>query len=335
MTVRYAAVWALLTLLLTRVGAAAELRLATMLPRRSSYVKTLLASCDDVARRSEGRVTVRLLTNGVEGDDREVLAKAREGKLDGAIVAGTSLARECPDCLVYSLPLLFRSLDEVEHIRRQRDPKLVAALGERGWVTLGVAGGGFAYILSNAPVRSVAELKERKMWVPPRIEAAEAGEAWGITPVELPIADVRDGLKSGVVDAVVMPPVGAIILQWHTRLRCVTDLPLLYSYTLLVVDKKAFGKLSTADREIVRDVCGRALAELDKAGREHEAKALEILRKQRKTFVAPAGEQLVEWRAWAERVTAQLVAEGRVAKPALEAVRTQLADFRQRGGGRP
>jgi len=326
--------WALLALLLTRVGTAAELRLATMLPRRSSYVKTLLASCDEIERRTEGRITVRLLTNGVEGDDGEVLARIREGKLDGAIVAGTSLARECPDCLVYSLPLLFRSLGEVEHIRRQRDPKLVAALGERGWAALGVAGGGFAYILSNAPVRSVAELKERKMWVPPRIEAAEAGEAWGITPVELPIAGVRDGLKSGVVDAVVMPPVGAIILQWHTRLRYVTDLPLLYSYTLLVVGGKAFGKLPTADREIVRDVCARALAELDAAGREHAAKALEILRKQRKTFVAPTAEQLAEWRAWAERITAQFVEQGRVPRPALAEVSAALAELRKQAGAR-
>jgi len=326
--------WALLALLLTRVGTGAELRLATMLPRRSSYVKTLLASCDEIERRTGKRITVRLLTNGVEGDDGEVLARIREGKLDGAIVAGTSLARECPDCLVYSLPLLFRSLGEVEHIRRQRDPKLVAALRARGWVTLGVAGGGFAYILSNAPVRSVAELKERKMWVPPRIEAAEAGEAWGITPVELPIAGVRDGLKSGAVDAVVMPPLGAIILQWHTRLRCVTDLPLLYSYTLLVVDGKALGELPAGDRATVREALASALGDIDKAGREHEAKALEILRKQRKTFVAPTAEQLAEWRAWAERITAHFVEQGRVPKPALAEVSAALAELRRQAGAR-
>ena len=148
------------------------------------------------------------------------------------------------------------------------------------------------------------------------------------------LPDVRDGLKSGVVDAVVMPPVGAIILQWHTRLRYVTDLPLLYSYTLLVVGGKAFGKLPTADREIVRDVCARALAELDAAGREHAAKALEILRKQRKTFVAPTAEQLAEWRAWAERITAQFVEQGRVPRPALAEVSAALAELRRQAGAR-
>ena len=308
---------------------AGELRLATMLPRRSSYVKKLTACCDAIAARTQRRVTIQLFTDGVQGDDGEVLGKIRAGKLDGAIVAGTSLSEKCPACLLYAVPLLFESFEEVDHVRRTADATLIQSLRGQGWEPLGVVGAGFAYILSNAPVKSVDDLKARKLWIPPRLDAFEVDKTLGLKAVALPLADVRTGLKEGRVDAVVFPPLGAILLQWHTRVKFVTDLPLLYSHTLLVVDAKVLASLPAADAQAVRDAFARALREVDRAGRDHQRKALEVLRKQRKTFVTPTGQDMAGWRAWADQVTDRLIETKGLPRAQVEAVQAKLRELRR------
>ena len=320
---------AVMALLLACPSLAAELRLATMLPRRSSYVKKLSQCCDAIAARTQRRVTIQLFTDGVQGDDIEVLGKIRAGKLDGAIVAGTSLSEKCPPCLLYALPLLFETFEEVDHVRKMADATLIQSLRGQGWEPLGVVGAGFAYILSNAPVKSVDDLKARKLWVPPRLDAVDVDETLGLKAVSMAVADVRNGLKEGVIDAVVLPPLGAILLQWHTRVKCVTDLPLLYSYTLLVVDAKALAALPAADAQAVRDAFARALREVDRAGRDHQRTALEVLRKQRKTFVTPTDQDLAGWRAWADQVTERLIETKGLPRAEVEAVRAKLREFRQ------
>ena len=71
-------------------------------------------------------------------------------------------------------------------------------------------------ILGNAPVRSLDDLNNKKVWVPEGDEISYAGmEALDLSPVTLPLTDVLTGLQTGLLDVVATPPVGALVLQWH------------------------------------------------------------------------------------------------------------------------
>ena len=51
-----------------------------------------------------------------------------------------------------------------------------------------------------------------------------------VSPVPLNITDVLAALQTGLVDAVAVPPLVAIALQWHNHVTHVMDLPcLLYT----------------------------------------------------------------------------------------------------------
>ena len=81
--------------------------------------------------------------------------------------------------------------------------------------------------MSAKPTRTFDDLRGRKTWMmqddPVSLAIVEAA---GLSPVPLPISDVLTGLQTGLIDTVAVPPVGAIALQWFTKAKYLTDLPI-------------------------------------------------------------------------------------------------------------
>ena len=119
---------------------------------------------------------------------------------------------------LYSLPMVFNDLGEVDYVRGHMDHYILEGLKSNGFTALGIAEVGFAYAMSNVNDASVEGARTQKVWVPDGDPgAAYAAQAFGIAPVPLTIADVLAGLQTGLINAVAMPPVGAVALQWHTQ----------------------------------------------------------------------------------------------------------------------
>jgi TRAP-type transport system periplasmic protein len=154
----------------------------------------------------------------------------------------------------------------------------VQGLEDAGFVSFGFANGGFAVILSNVPVRSHQDLRGRKVWVPEGdLISYEAMKALDLSPVTLPVTDVLTGLQTGLIDIVAMSPAGALVLQWHTKVKYVTRMPIVYSMGLLAVSSKAFDRLDPADQEIVRDVMSDLYSKWDAENRQDSDDAMQAL----------------------------------------------------------
>ena len=115
------------------------------------------------------------------------------------------------DLQVYSLPLKFKSFDEVDYVRSRMDAGFSKALESAGFVNFGFAEGGFAYVMSkNAPVSSVAALRKQRVWIPDNDrQSEEALKSFSVTPVPLSLADVLPSLQTGIIDTVASSPIGA------------------------------------------------------------------------------------------------------------------------------
>ena len=159
----------------------------------------------------------------------------------------------------------------IDYVRQRMDPVLMDGLENKGFVSFGIAEVGFAYAMSKAALSSVDDVQAQRVWVPDNDPgSARALAAFEIAPIPLSIADVLGGLQTGLINSVAVPPVGAIILQWHTQLEHVLDLPLLYIYGLLTVNKRQFERLSVEDQEVVRRVMGEQVAQVNaRSRRDH------------------------------------------------------------------
>ena len=320
---------ALLLGLLSAVCAAQELKIGALSPEGSVWMDLLREGGARVAAETEGRVSFKFYPGGVMGDDKAVLRKIRIGQLHGAVVTAGALVQTYPDIALYNLPMAFRSGEEVDYVRERLDGELLAGLEAKGFVALGIAEVGFAYAMTQVPVSGVADVRMRKVWVPDNDPgSARALRAFGITPIPLPIVDVLGGLQTGLIDCVAAPPVGAVALQWHTRVSHVLDVPLIYVYGLFALDKRRLERLSAADQAVVRRVMGEVVGQVNaRSRRDHEQASAALANQGLQWRSASAGE-MAEWRQLAEQATLRLVEEEYLSVGLYHALQGHLQDFR-------
>ncbi len=302
----------LIALLIAPAVGAQDLRLkiATMAPDGTLWMKEMRKAAEDVKERTDGRVSFRFYPGGTMGDDSAVLRKIRIGQLHGGVVLAGSLANIDANFEIYNLPLLFRSYGEVDYVRDRMDQILIDGLETKGFVAFGFSETGFTYLLSAKPTRTFDDLKGRKAWIPQGDPVSLAiVEAAGLSPVPLPISDVLTGLQTGLIDTVAAPPVGAIALQWFTKAKYLTDLPITYICGTTILSAKAFNRMSAGDQEIVREEFGRANRTLDETSRNDNEKAREALADQGVVFVEPTMETRAKWDDIAAAATEKLVAQ--------------------------
>ncbi len=279
------------------VANAATLKIATVTPEGSQWMSDMRASAAEIKERTNGRVQIKYYGGGVMGNDTKVLGRIRIGALQGGAFTPGALASVYPDMNLYGLPLIFESEEEAAYVRERMDKKLLDGLEEAGFVSFGFAAGGFAVVLSNTPVSSLDDLKGKRVWVPEGDDVSYASmQALNLSPVTLPLTDVLTGLQTGLIDIVAISPIGALVLQWHTKVKYMTELPLSYTLGFMAVDKKAFSKLTTNDQNIVREVMERTYRNFDRTNLVDNRAARDSLIKQKIEPVAYDEAEIAEIR---------------------------------------
>lgn len=311
---------------------ATTFKIATLSPEGSSWMKTMRAAGKDIKNKTDGRVKFRFYPGGVMGNDKSVLKKIRFGQLHGAALPGGALASKAPETQVYSLPRIFNSYAEVDYVRQQMDAEVEKGFEDAGFVNFGLAEGGFAYLMSKNKIAEATKLKDNKVWVPSDDPASDAAsDAFDLSPTPLSLGDVLASLQTDLIDSVFASPIAAIALQWHTQVNYITDLPLVYFYAILAIDKKAFNKISTADQAIVRQIMRKAFKQLDQQNRKDNEAAFKALTQQGIELVALTPEQTNEWNKKTQEATQGFLArKGGVSPATYDTISQHLKVYRSR-----
>ncbi|ROS01492.1 TRAP-type C4-dicarboxylate transport system substrate-binding protein [Sinobacterium caligoides] len=313
------------------VGAAGAttLKIATLSPDGSAWMREMRQAGKDIKQQTDGRVVFKFYPGGVMGSDDAVLRKIRIGQLNGGAMTGGSLSRFAPDSQAYNLPLKFRSFDEVDYVRKRLDPVIEQKIHEGGFVTFGLAEGGLAYTMSKHPIDSVESLRGSKVWIPNDDKGAQqATDAFGVAPIPLQVADVLAGLQTGLVDTVATSPIGAIALQWHTQISTMTDVPMLYFYAVLAIDKKAYKRVSAADQKIVDSVMTAAFKRIDSANRKDNLAAFDALQGQGVKIIELSAEERQRWYKLAADAEQTIIKKGVVSQEMADKVDSLLTEYR-------
>ncbi|PTY37144.1 C4-dicarboxylate ABC transporter [Saccharospirillum sp. MSK14-1] len=314
---------------LTTLASATTLKISTQYPDGNAVLNELRRAGQAIESRTEGRVSVRFYPGGVMGDDQAVQRKIRIGQLHGALVQSGALANAYRDAQVLNAPLLFRNYQEVDVVRDEVDPIITAGLSDNGWKTFGLIEAGFAYGMSQNPILTLGDLEQQKLWLPANDPLSEqVARAFDINPIVLNIGDVLTGLQTGAIDAIVAPPVGAITLQWYSRLDYLTDAPFMYTYGVLALHERALRGVSDADLAVIDDEFATASQVIDSQTREDNRRALEALQQLGIEVLHPQAEDRQALERESTRATQRLIEEGQFSQQIFDRVEALLMQVR-------
>lgn len=255
------------------------LKFASLAPEGSTWQNGLQAAADEVRERSHGRLVLRMYAGGVAGDEKDVLRKIKIGQLHGGAFTGVGLGEVNPEVRVMELPFYFTNYAEVDYVTQRMLPRFRAGFDERGFKLLGWMEVGFIQFFSNHPIRSLEEMRSSRFWMWEGDPLAAAFFAASeIHPIPLSITEVLTSLSTGLVDTVYASPLGAIALQWASKVSYMSELPMADGIAGIIVSRRFFDRLPADLQTLLTEVMARHARDLVVATRKDNATSTRVMK---------------------------------------------------------
>src|SRR5690242_3202924 len=133
-----------------QVGAQTKIRLATLLPQGSSQYQALEQMGQEWRTASNGKVTLTIYAGGTMGSEEEMVRRMRVGQIQAATISVGGLSEIDPAVgALQKIPMVYRSLDELEYVRSKMEPELERRLSQKGFVVLFWGDAGWVHIFSR------------------------------------------------------------------------------------------------------------------------------------------------------------------------------------------
>jgi TRAP-type C4-dicarboxylate transport system substrate-binding protein len=270
----------LIIFLTTDADAGTRIKIATLAPEGTSWMKVMNAMAAEVKEKTGGDVQLKFYSGGVMGDEGDVIRKMKFGQIQGGGFTGRGLGEINPEERVLELPMLFKNDAEVDCVLKKVTPRLAKGFLKKGFVMLGWAEVGHIYIFANKPVTNKKDLQGLKMWMWEGDPLSKAMfEVHDLVPVPLDLPNVLTSMQTGLIDAIYNSPYATVALQWHTRVKYMADLKLAYGTGALLITKKQFKKLTTKQQKILKEVASKHLGKLTTITRQENKDAMAPIKK--------------------------------------------------------
>lgn len=322
------------TLALASASARAEqgyvLKFATLAPEGTTWMNLLEEWAARVKKESNGRLVFKIYAGGVQGDEPDVLKKIRFGQLQGGAFTGYGIGRIYSPARVLELPFLFDNIEEIDYVRHKLMPDIAQGYRDNGYELLGWMEVGFIYFFSKEPIRSLDDLRKRRIW---HWQGDPLGEAFfaasGLSPVPLSIIDVYTSLSTGLIDTVYCPPLGAIALQWFTKTKYITNVPMANGIGSLVVSRRFYQNLPQDLQKLLKRTGRETGRKLIAATREENRESLEVLKQKGMVFVLDTEDlETAEVREISRKAGEILMNNGYIPRSVIDRVNQWLTEYR-------
>ena len=305
------------------------IKIGTLAPEGSSWIQRLNAINAEVMEKTGNTVRFKIYPGGVLGDEKDMMRKMQIGQIHSIGLTSAGLSVFFKDIDVVHIPFFFQNYGEVDYILGKMGPYFKKGLEDSGHILLGWSEAGFIYLMSTTPISSVSELQKAKVWIWHESPMSQAiFDEVGVAAIPLSIPDVLVGLQTGMVEVVYVPPTAAISLQWFTRVKYITDIPLSYIGGGLVVRKDVFKKLPQSTQDVIIEIFQRHLSQLKALTRQENQEAIQVMEKHGVQLVTPPQDQVAEFKRLSDNAIIQVV-DHAFSQKVLEDLTTHLENYRQ------
>ncbi len=280
------------------------LRIGTLVPKNSLYHRQLLEMGEAWRAAQGGAGKFLVFPDGSQGGEAEMARRMRIGQLQGALMSVVGLQEIEPSiAALQSLPLAFRSWEEVDHVREKMRPAMERKFLDRGFVVLAWGDAGWVRFFSKEAALRPDDFKRMKFFAWGSEPAQQdIMKSLGYTPVPLETNDILPAIQTGMIGVVPSTPYFALASQIYASAPHMLEINWAPIVGALVVTRKAWDEMTPEAQAALRGAGEKAGVQLRAQARREVDEAVDAMRKRGLTVNRPSPEQLKEWHALAEQL---------------------------------
>ena len=318
------------------VHAFQRIRLTTLAPRGHSFHRSLQRMGEAWRDASGGSIELIIYPGGILGDEAAMVQRMLINQAQAALLTAAGLEEIEPAVTgLQYMPMIFRSLEELDYVAERLQPGLEERLLAKGFVVLFWGDTGWVHFFSRDPVVHPEDLEKMKLWTTAgHLRTEEIYNEAGMNPVPLETSDILMGLQTGLIDAVPMPPFFALASQVYRPAPYMLALNWTPLVGALVVKKDVWDRIPDTVRDRLLAAARRAGVEIHEAGRRESDEAVETMKTRwnlQVHQVEPGGELETEWRTRAEAAYPS-IRGGIVPAEIFDEVQRLLQEYREASG---
>ena len=277
-----------------------------------------------------GGAVLTIYPDGVQGGEADVVRRMNNGQIQAAMLTVVGLSEIDPSvsALQY-MPMMFRSLDEVDYVRDKVAPTLEKRLLAKNFVVLFWGDAGWVRFFSKEPARLPADFKRMKMftWAGDAFQA-DLMKAAGYQPVPLEINDIFPGLQNGMINAVAQPPFWALAGQMYKPAPYMLEVNWAPLVGATVITKKSWDTIPPEAREAMLKAAAAAGTQIKTKSRAESDESVATMKTRGLKVQAVTPEIEAEWRKMAEGFYPQI--RGKIVPADIfDEVRRLLQEYRR------
>jgi TRAP-type C4-dicarboxylate transport system substrate-binding protein len=254
---------------------------------------------DKWRQATSGAVRLTVFPDGVQGSEADMVGLMQTGNLDAGLLTTAGLSEIEPAVnALQNMPMTFRSLDEIDHVRAQLAPLLEQRLAAKGYLVLFWTDSGWVRFFSKHPILHPDDLRKMRVftWAGNAYEY-DLWKASGFQAVALETSAIPQALMSDTIDAIPMPPFFALAGQLNEQTKYMLDLNWAPLVGAGVVRKKSWDRVPAAAHKAMFQIAAETGKQITAEGRAENRSAVSAMVKRGLVVqtVSPAVES--EWRS--------------------------------------
>lgn len=273
----------------------------TVAPEGSPWHEILQQMGQDWEEISGGKVILRIYPSGVLGDETDMLRKVRIGQLQAVALSSAGLERieRAASCL--QIPMLIDSYEELDYVWDRIAPTLEERIERKGFVVLNWGDVGWVHFFTTVPAKTPDDIRKLKLFTSAGDpETEKLYKELGFRPVPLAVTDLLPSLQTGLVEAIDVPPLFALLEQLFGLANHMIDIKWAPLVGATVVSKRSWERIPEHLRpqllEAARAAAQQRRGEIRKLGDD----AIVEMQKRGLKVIHLDADMIAEWHSEAE-----------------------------------
>jgi tripartite ATP-independent transporter DctP family solute receptor len=227
-------------------------KFSSIVPDNHPIHAGLLRMASLIDARTNGTVEIKIFPSGQLGGELESAEGIKLGSIEGGVITTSVLVNWVPEVQTIDLPFIFRNDDHALASYGLLTSELAPKFQTQGFRVLGMTLSGVRNLIGTFPIRSVEDVKGKKMRV---IQSPLHVEIWklvGSNPTPIPAPEIYSALQTKVVDFMDNPKTNYLSFKWYEVAKNFTELGHIYSVIAFTFSERWWAKLNKEQQAAVQ-----------------------------------------------------------------------------------